>query len=163
MKKIPEQSKAAQRAIVRLEDAANQMQTLTEAFLLLGKESIEPHHIGQSQLSERVQWVLESMAQHFDKQDASYTLKIEGEFLVIAPQSFIDIVVSNLVKNAFSYSIGDITLQLDNEKLTIKNQHDGHNIHNSGYGCGLVIVQRICERMGWTLTTDSDGAFFLRR
>ncbi|HBV77045.1 MULTISPECIES: sensor histidine kinase [Vibrio] len=160
LKKIPEQSKAAQRAIVRLEDAANQMQTLTEAFLLLGKESIEPHHIGQSQLSERVQWVLESMAQHFDKQDASYTLKIEGEFLVIAPQSFIDIVVSNLVKNAFSYSIGDITLQLDNEKLTIKNQHDGHNIHNSGYGCGLVIVQRICERMGWTLTTDSDGAFF---
>ncbi|NMU25242.1 sensor histidine kinase, partial [Vibrio parahaemolyticus] len=39
-------------------------------------------------------------------------------------------------------------------------RHDGNETYNAGYGCGLVIVQRICERMGWALVLDDDGVRF---
>lgn len=163
LKKLPDQSIMAKKAIARLDYAANQMQILTEAFLLLGKEDIEPQHISHSQLSSRVTWVLDNMTQNFAKQNASYQLNIDGEAQIIAPQSFIDIVVSNLIKNAFSYSLGDIVIELNSETLLIKNQHDGHDMHNAGYGCGLVIIQRICERMGWELMTQNDETVFLAK
>ncbi len=74
--------------------------------------------------------------------------------------SFITVVMNNLIKNAFSYSIGDIEIKLTERKLVIVNRHDGNETYNAGYGCGLVIVQRICERMGWRFETQDDGFHF---
>ncbi|PLX58199.1 MAG: sensor histidine kinase, partial [Vibrio alginolyticus] len=68
--------------------------------------------------------------------------------------------INNLIKNAFSYSVGDIEIELDGHALKILNRHDGNETYNAGYGCGLVIVQRICERMGWALILDDDGVRF---
>ncbi|OEF30218.1 sensor histidine kinase [Vibrio rumoiensis] len=160
LKKVPDQPRIAQKAVARIEHAGNQMQTLTEAFLLLGKEEIEQHHIGHEDLSEHAVWVLDSMAQHFAKQDASYQLIEHETGFVDAPPSFIDIVMANLIKNAFSYSTSDIIVELTNTTLKVKNQHDGNELHNAGYGCGLVIIERICERMDWQFTTENDGQYF---
>lgn len=69
----------------------------------------------------------------------------------LAPSSFITVVINNLIKNAFNYSVGDIQINLNQNILCITNCHDGNgnDTYNAGYGCGLVIVERICERMNW--------------
>mgnify|MGYP006233815801 FL=1 len=100
------------------------------------------------------------MAPLFAKQDASYNLDVKGTVTVYAPESFITIVLNNLIKNAFSYSVGDVGIVVTGSQLVITNRHDGNETYNAGYGCGLVIVQRICERMSWSFETQDDGLRF---
>ncbi|MGR5062626.1 sensor histidine kinase [Photobacterium sp. DNB22_13_2] len=158
--KVPNQPPVAVKAINRLQKASAEMRELTEAFLLLGKESIDQHHFGTYQLEQNLRQQLDVMAPIFAKQDASYVLKIVSPSSISAPESFINIVMNNLIKNAFSYSIGDIAIQLSGNKLTIVNRHDGNETFNAGYGCGLVIVERICEKVGWEFAAKDNNTHF---
>ncbi|WP_052260956.1 sensor histidine kinase [Photobacterium gaetbulicola] len=158
--KVPNQPPVAIKAINRLQQASEEMRELTEAFLLLGKEHIDRHHFGSYSLDENLRRQLDAMAPIFAKQDASYVLETHSASTISAPESFINIVINNLIKNAFNYSVGDIQIRLVDNQLTITNYHDGHATFNAGYGCGLVIVERICERMGWQFTPVDDSAKF---
>ena len=74
------------------------------------------------------------------------------------PQAFA-IAVNNLVRNAFEHTLaghGPITILIKEHELLVRNQvpdkeqtepTDGSP---QGYGLGLGIVQRLCERNGWT-------------
>ncbi|WP_417881167.1 sensor histidine kinase [Vibrio sp.] len=163
LRKVPDMPRVATKAVNRIEYAGNQMQILTEAFLLLGKEDIEAHHISREPLSEHIYTVLENMSEYFSTQDATYQFKEVNPGTIDAPSSFIDIVMTNLLKNAFSYSIGDIVVELTDKSLIITNQHDGNDMHNSGYGCGLVIIERVCNRMNWQFNTENNGKLFKAR
>ncbi len=163
LRKVPDLPNVATKAINRIEYAGSQMQTLTEAFLLLGKEQIEAHHISHEDLSKHLHLVLEEMSPYFAKQDAQYQLQEVDPSSVDAPPSFVDIIMVNLIKNAFSYSIGNIDIKLKQHELTVTNQHEGNDLHNSGYGCGLVIIERICARMGWSFSTHNDGSVFVAK
>ncbi len=96
----------------------------------------------------------------FAKQDTHYQLSISNPGTVTAPLSFITIIINNLIKNAFSYSVGDIMIELNEDTLKIVNRHDGNETYNQGYGCGLAIVQRICERMHWPFNISNDYVNF---
>ncbi|KLV09037.1 histidine kinase [Photobacterium aquae] len=160
LEKVPNQPKVALKAIGRVQDASQEMRVLTEAFLLLGKESIDDHHLGRQPLALHLRHQLEVLEPLFAKQNAGYDLTITEPGFVIAPESFITIIINNLIKNAFSYSVGNIHIALDNNQLTITNCHDGNSTFNAGYGCGLVIVERICERMGWSFKVHNDSTHF---
>ena len=69
--------------------------------------------------------------------------------------------INNLIKNAFSYSVADIQVSLQQRQLTITNRHQGNETYQAGYGCGLVIVERVCERMGWMFTSKDTGEEFI--
>ncbi|MGF1861164.1 sensor histidine kinase [Photobacterium profundum] len=160
LQKVPDQPHVALKAINRLNHASDEMTLLTETFLLLGKESIDPHHFAYHALEHLVQQQLDEMAPLFAKQDSNYTLTSVNPSKIYAPESFITIIINNLIKNAFSYSIGNIGVNLTNNTLTITNRHDGNETYNAGYGCGLVIVERICERMHWSFTSNDSGTAF---
>ncbi|MGL5334763.1 MAG: sensor histidine kinase, partial [Enterovibrio sp.] len=128
LKKMPNTANEAQqqiinKAITRIDHAGQQMKTLTEAFLLLGKEHIEPQHYNQIDLAARLELLLNEMALHFAKHEITHKLSIDNNtnFAIFAPVSFIDIVMGNLIKNAFNYSSGQIEITLGDNQLTIKN------------------------------------------
>ncbi|HCE3033065.1 TPA: HAMP domain-containing histidine kinase [Vibrio parahaemolyticus] len=160
LSRVLDQPRVAQKAIARMQAACEDMRVLTEAFLLLGKEKIEPQHFGDQTLLVCLHQQLEELAPLFAKQDAHYQLNEQNSGEVYAPASFVTIVINNLIKNAFSYSVGDIEIDLQQNTLIITNRHDGNETYNAGYGCGLVIVQRICERMGWPFELNDDGVRF---
>lgn len=160
LRKIPDQVPLANKAINRLDLACEQMRVLTETFLLLGKEEIDYHHLQECDLAEELQAQLAEMSPLFAKQDANYQLRIDSASNIVAPKSFVMIVINNLIKNAFSYSIGDIEVVLDRATLVITNRHAGNETYNAGYGCGLVIVDRICDRMGWAFIHQDDGEYY---
>lgn len=161
LKRIPEQPHIAQKAIARLHHACDEMSILTEAFLLLGKESIEAQHFGNYQLLEFLTSQLKEQAPLFAKHALGYRLVTQSSVKLYAPESFIKIVINNLIKNAFSYSTGEIEIILQDAQLTIINPYEGHDTDEQGYGCGLVIVERICERMHWHFERSNDGAQFM--
>lgn len=149
------------KAIVRIDNAGQQMKTLTEAFLLLGKEDIEVQHFTQVDLSARLECTLNEMTQFFARQQTQYQLTQALCHTICAPQSFVDIVMSNMLKNAFSYSVGNIDIHLSEASFYISNQHNGNDLDNAGFGCGLIIIQRVCERMNWHFSTNNDGNVFI--
>ncbi|NRD74362.1 HAMP domain-containing histidine kinase [Shewanella sp. VB17] len=149
LQKIPDLPHIATKAIARLERASDEMALLTDTFLLLGRGSVEQRHMASYSLESLLSKQIGKLAILFAKNDASYRLRVRGPSLVYAPASFVTVIIDNLIKNAFSYSVGDIDISITDTELTISNCHDGHELYNEGYGCGLVIVERICERMDW--------------
>ena len=161
--KVPDLPKVAHKAIKRIEDASDEMKILTEAFLLLGKETIERCSYGSHSLTQTLTSQLAQLEPLFLKQNAAYQLNITTNtpHIVEAPFAFIVIVINNLVKNAFSYSMGDVDIVLNQSQLRIANFHAGNGTYQAGYGCGLAIVERICERMQWDFSTHNDGQHFV--
>ncbi len=161
--KLPELPPVALKAIKRIENAGDDMKVLTEAFLLLGKENIDTSYYEQHDLNSLLEKQLIQLEPLFLRQNASYRLEVEPKqpCYIYAPLTFMVIVINNLVKNAYSYSLGDVDIRLNRTQLQISNRHDGNDTGNSGYGCGLAIVERICERMEWDFNTVDEAQYFV--
>ncbi len=67
------------------------------------------------------------------------------------------------MKNALSYAEGHIEITLHEQVLTISNPTAAAPDQILGYGCGLTIIQRICEKLGWQIETHLvEGVFSAR-
>jgi signal transduction histidine kinase len=85
------------------------------------------------------------------------------------PQAFL-IAVNNLVRNAFEQTLpgqGPITILIKEHELLVTNTLSGDDVgrHTSteessshGYGLGLGIVERLCERNGWSFSLHVEAA-----
>jgi signal transduction histidine kinase len=85
------------------------------------------------------------------------------------PQAF-SIAVNNLVRNAFEHTLagqGPIRILIKEHELLVTNRvssdavgrHAPTEVSSSrGYGLGLGIVQRLCERNGWSFSLHVDEA-----
>jgi signal transduction histidine kinase len=85
------------------------------------------------------------------------------------PQAF-SIAVNNLVRNAFEHTLdgqGPVTILIKERELFVTNQvsSDAEERHAPteassahGYGLGLGIVQRLCERNGWSFSLHAEEA-----
>lgn len=83
------------------------------------------------------------------------------------PQAFA-IAVNNLVRNAFEHTLdgqGPIRISIKEHELFVTNQVRGdaderrtptEAASSPGYGLGLGIVQRLCERNGWAFSLHAD-------
>ncbi|QKX18162.1 HAMP domain-containing sensor histidine kinase [Microbulbifer sp. YPW1] len=79
------------------------------------------------------------------------------------------IAVNNLVRNAFEHTLdgqGPVTIHIKERVLFVTNQvstetnerHTPTETSSQGYGLGLGIVQRLCERNGWSFSLYADEA-----
>lgn len=160
LKKIPNESKIAIKAIGRLELASDDLSVLTDTFLLLGQGELPAHHLQYFALEQVLTRQLKAMEALFDKQGIRYSLVVENTIMMSAPESFLVVIMNNLMKNALDYSIGDIHIKLSDNLLTVTNPYDQEIGVNAGYGCGLIIVERICERMQWVVNVADENGLF---
>jgi len=159
LKKIPRESKVADKAIGRLEIASDDLSVLTDTFLLLGREDIPAHHLQYLALDLVLTRQLHVMDVLFDKQGMRYTLDIKNTIMMSAPESFLVVIINNLMKNALDYSIDNISISIINNSLIVTNPYNHEIGVHAGYGCGLIIVERICERMNWLLSVEDNAVF----
>lgn len=152
--------KVSAKALARIQHACDEMTLLTDMFLLLGKAQIEPYQLQTLSVATVLQQQLPLIAASFSQHNADYQLSISADCMVSAPGSFVTVVINNLLKNAFSYSDGTVDITLYDDILQVSNSYRQEYRDNTGYGYGLVIIERICSRMGWILTQHEQDQQF---
>ncbi|SNY43786.1 Signal transduction histidine kinase [Arsukibacterium tuosuense] len=161
------------KALERVRRATLEMKTTIEMFLCLARETDDG-------LYDEQFLVLPLLSQAIEQQRYLLSRKlvdVEIEQLATPsvcghPQAFA-IALNNLVRNAFEHTLdgqGPVTIRLKEHELIITNQLSAlvtnqqsaderqtpTGISSHGYGLGLGIVQRLCERNGWLFSLQVD-------
>ncbi|MCF7718735.1 HAMP domain-containing histidine kinase [Aeromonas jandaei] len=159
--KVSDLPAPAERAVTRIRAAADEMALLTETFLLLGrKEEVERP---KQQVAPLIRQELARLAPLLQREALDIRLVLDEASEVDSPLSLLAIALGNLLKNALSYAEGHIDIELSGPVLTISNPTAAAPDQILGYGCGLTIIQRICEKLGWQIETRLEGGVFSAR
>jgi signal transduction histidine kinase len=163
-------SAADVKVLDRVRRATLDMKTTIEMFLCLARETDDGLYDEQflvmplvSRAIDQQRYLLSGKFVDVDIDDLAKP-RVCGH-----PQAF-SIAVNNLVRNAFEHTLdgqGPITILIKEHELLVTNQvsSDADGRHtpteassSHGYGLGLGIVQRLCERNGWSFSLHVDEA-----
>ncbi|MGO0308984.1 sensor histidine kinase [Endozoicomonas acroporae] len=151
-----------QRQQQRLIKATTDMNDVVETLLGLirdaGQERSVPTSIGRDILEQ----VLEDNRQLLTSKAVDAGVILISNPIVRAPESVIRILLSNLVRNAMAHtSHGSVTVEVNDQYLRVIDSGSGLNTQSQtheGYGIGLLIVNDICRKYGWTFSlTGNNG------
>jgi signal transduction histidine kinase len=168
-------SAADAKLVDRVRRATLDMKTTIEMFLCLARETDDGLYDEQFLVEPLVRQAIDQQRHLL----SGKFVDVETEHLAKPricghPQAF-SIAVNNLVRNAFEHTLagqGPITILIKEHELLVTNQVnvDGESRHTQteasslrGYGLGLGIVQRLCERNAWSFSFHADEAHVAAR
>lgn len=177
--KLTELTAAQQRQVDKIERSSKMMHELVEGFLAFAR-------LSENAGSDRVSDVLQAVGRLWIPEAAKAGRQLVFRQEDCCPGSFspllLSTVVSNLVKNALTYSHeGEIKVTETSTGIVVADHGDpippaeqkrifepfvrgkaSADIEQTGFGLGLPIVWRICMRMGWqvNLASGPDGNAF---
>ena len=162
-----------QRAIKRMQTTSSDMQSLIETLLVLARDSDtseQPNE--QVNVNELLLLLIEQTDRtHNADQHVEISLNQKAALEVTAPSQAVSIVIGNLLQNACNYTDqGEIVVDVNANSVSVRDTGSGiaedtieriqqpfqrSNDEVAGYGLGLDIVRRLCERFGWQLEIES--------
>ena len=150
-----ERSEAEQAAFVRQYRALEDVQLLIETLLWVNRQSDNLPKSEPLDLHGELESIVENYRYLLDRRDVSVTLV--GAGVATVPVAAARIVLSNLVRNAFQYTVdGEVRITVAQREVSVENvnseaqtdddpQHDDED----GFGLGLELVSLICQRFAW--------------
>ncbi|TAA39093.1 HAMP domain-containing histidine kinase [Pseudoxanthomonas winnipegensis] len=162
----------AVRSLQRIQRSAREMEAVIDAFLILAREAdVEP----QSEDFELVDVVLDEAESARDLligKPVDLTVVCNARPRLHAPPRVMHVVVSNLLRNACSYTDeGQIEVRVESDRLVVRDTGIGmtadavqrafepfyraDDTRQHSTGLGLSIVSRLCQRFGWKIELDS--------
>lgn len=149
---VPE---ALNRPVDRVRRANHAMLQLTETLLWLSRENETAPTQRDVQIDDLVDDLTEELGYLLQDKSVDILRQYAADLpLIPLPEIPLRIVLSNLLRNAFQYTDeGDVLLDLNADRLVIENREHGElNIDtDQSFGLGLMLVKRICDRLGWSL------------
>ena len=150
--------------IRRIGRANREMIDMTSALLLMAREeTAEEPVVQQCDIWDVVSGAVETY-RHLLNPGTDVELVCTQRTQVAAERTLLTIVISNLIRNAFAYTLsGKVTIRLDGQGLTVSDTGSGisgeeigkvferlyKGADSAGTGIGLSLVKRICDRYGW--------------
>src|SRR5688572_29990609 len=168
----PELGESKRRTAQRIQRACYDMEELTNAFLLLARESetglpMEAICVNDLILEEVERAKLLTAAKR-----VSRDVRSTHRLLLDAPRKVRSILLGNLIRNACSYTdAGQVVVEIGERKVSVRDTGvgmaaekieemfrpfvRGEGNHRSGHGVGLTIVRRLSDRFGWPISIVS--------
>ena len=163
---------SAERPLARIERAVCDMHNTIELFLYLGRELDESY----SEPFAVIPVIEHAIDQHrylLSDKDLDLQWQCDADLVITGQAQAFAIAINNLIRNAFEHAppgVNPITITLTQDTLIISNQGQlgvsepekfyarGVRSNTSqGFGLGLNIVERLCERCGWSLVLKADA------
>ncbi|GAB3468708.1 HAMP domain-containing sensor histidine kinase [Massilia terrae] len=155
----------------QVEQAAADMQALVECLLALAREDTA-QETAPVPLAAAVDAALGRYAERMAQRDVAFSMSVPEEARVLANPSALAVVLSNLVDNAHRHTRhGSIRVSFADGVLAVEDTGSGiapdalprvferfyqaPGAAGQGFGIGLSIVKRICDRYGWPVRVDS--------
>lgn len=156
--------------LARLRAAAEQMQALLAALLLLAREPGEPAEVATVSIVAAIEEAVRIQRSARGAALPAVHIEVSADRQLEAPRGLLLCVLNNLLGNAMDHAgATTITIGLRDDVLIIED--DGRGIdaelgqrafepavrgpRSAGLGLGLDLVRRICARLGWTLAMDT--------
>lgn len=140
----------------RLNRAISNMQYITDAFLWLASDRT----IADEQ-SDGHQCCIDLIKKYqhlYPNRHIHIITESTEKPLYPVPYPVLSVIIDNLLRNALQHTqSGKIELILNHSQIQIVNEIKENHSAESGYGIGLVIIRRICERLGWKILFDTDS------
>lgn len=163
---------AAQKALVRIRRAASEMSEFIHALLMLSRESQPDTEPGEAcDIGEILPRIADEQRELLNGRPVSVECRCCDSLRVQAPRSLVTIVVGNLFRNALAHTErGAVTCEIKDRTMRISDTGPGipaehmnqvfdrnFTTRPGGYGVGLYLSKRICDRYGWDLTLASSS------
>jgi signal transduction histidine kinase len=163
------------KTVDRVRRATLDMKTTIEMFLCLARETDDGLYDEQFSVMPLVSKAIDQQRYLLSGKFVDVDIdELDKPRVCGHPQAF-SIAVNNLVRNAFEHAVdgqGPITIRIKERELFVTNQvsRDADEQYtptgapsSHGYGLGLGIVQRLCERNSWSFSLNVDEARVVAR
>ena len=161
--------------IQALINSTQRLAKLNKTLLLLSK--IENQQFMDKE-EVRLKPLFEEILTYFEEQKENLqlqvTMEIQEEAIVMANPVLVDLLFTNLIKNAFSHNIpgGSVHLGANQKTCVISNTSSGdtipeaklfqrfykQSIYKDSWGLGLALVKKICTINQWPISYSKQGA-----
>jgi signal transduction histidine kinase len=155
----------------RMQRTVRDMEKLLETLLILAREDESRLPREAIIVNDLVAERIEQMQRAFDKKQVPVKLQADSLVQLQAPPKVLAIVIDNLLRNALSYTEhGEITVHIRDRGLSVSDTGPGMSEEllqrifepfergessTQGFGLGLTIVKRLCDRFGWQISMQS--------
>lgn len=148
------------------------MEALIETLLLLAREQEDTLPSSRVVVNERISEEVETLRLLFQDKALAVQIEEESQLVLKAPERVLLILIGNLLRNAFNYTPkGTIAVRIWDQGFAVKDSGVGMDEEQvkqvfqpfyqaekdgNGYGLGMTIVKRLCNRYNWHLRITSE-------
>lgn len=167
-------SEQSEKSLLKIKRAVYDMEGLTEAFLMLAREDAGSIIKCEVNVNQVVRDQLERSESLNKNQRVEIQLNETCQLLLMSSETVIAVLVGNLIRNAILYTKqGQVQIDIEEDQLTITDSgpgipqtsigqifepfQRGSDDAVTGFGVGLTIVKRLCDRFNWTIEVLSEG------
>ena len=172
LRKRSDFNSAEQKALHRITDTVNDMEALLQTLLLLAREDEGQLPETPIVLNDLVVQLIDKQAQVINKHHIGISIQDDCLLELNAPEKVLSILIGNLTRNAFNYTReGQVTIRIEDKKISVEDSGIGMSANElaqvfkpfyradkgagGGYGLGLTIIKRLCNRFGWQVQVNS--------
>lgn len=168
-----EQQKTAYKTILTQSERLTNLIACIINYSELDSDDLPPYEVDFSSLARET---LQALKPEADKRNVTVTENIDDNVIIMSRHERLSEIFGNLVRNAIKYNKdgGSITVTLTRQSLTVEDTGIGiseenmdkvfsrfftvdksHNGKNGGFGLGLAVAKKICQKSGWKISVES--------
>lgn len=137
--------------------ASARMIRLSDALLWLARESDQPLAKTHLRPADLCQQLVDDHRYLLNHRDVDVLMdKTSADTEVLIEDALLSVVMANIIRNAFQHSgDGEIHIHISDQQMVISNPEETQTetcqpgLREPGFGLGLQLVERICEKQGW--------------
>lgn len=168
-----EQRKTAYKTILMQSERLTNLISCIINYSEIDSDDLPPYEVDFSALAKET---LQALKPEADKRKITVTEHIDDNVIIMSRHERLSEIFGNLVRNAIKYNKenGNITVTLNRQYLSVEDTGIGiseenmgkvfsrfftvdksHNGKNGGFGLGLAVTKKICQKSGWKISVES--------
>ena len=167
------QTKTAYKTILTQSERLTNLIACIINYSEIDNDDLSPYEVDFSALARET---ISALKPEADKRNITITEKIDDNVIVMSRHERLSEIFGNLVRNAIKYNKdgGSITVTLNYQGLIVEDTGIGiaeenmskvfsrfftvdksHSGKNGGFGLGLAVAKKICQKSGWKISVES--------